>query len=245
MKKREFILNVKRTTFYVYLYSLITGLAFILASIILYLLNKNSFIYTLCCGLGSGIIPTSLISFFIDRSNQIKITSKKNDIRDNFRLPVVNSFTMSLFKVVHLFYKNEYSCDKSFNDLIGDSLEIVRKKYGSSSDFVEEVNIRKTLLERISSELLTCSKNCNDIIDHEFALRLNDIFSQYEIRVFEYIKNDCNEILSLAVMSDIAERLEVLIDLFKSSFFEYDKKLQNIMVLEKGRIKNKTDFILK
>ena len=232
------VLNVKKSNFIIYLICLLIGIVLIIGGIILFNCNKDLIWDELFLSIGCSTIPTVITAYLIDQASEKRNKLKILELRNHFLWGMPHGLLWIMKTIIE-----SYPCgitNESFYNCFKSSILVMENKHFSDEDFQIEIEERKRLLNEsnLGYGIGLCLRDCKAIIDHDYSLEMNGIFSKDELLTISFLYEECVRIQKLYRICEMAEYLKCLVDAVLERIPEINIKASRVAIIKDNRIDN-------
>lgn len=240
------ILNVKKSNFIIYAACLGIGLALIAASIVIFYKSNASFFDELLLSIGCSTIPTVITAYLIDQASEKRNIKRIKELRNHFLWGAPHGFLWIMKTIIEFYSPDSNSDCISFYALFKKSVVFMQNKKFDDNDFLAQSNEIKSLLAsyNLGYGIELCQRDCKSIIDHNYELEINGIFTKEELLVVSYLFEECEKIQNSYRLCEMAEVIDILVDSVIKTFTEIEEKANRIVKFENKHIFNWAEISL-
>lgn len=232
------IWKVKKSNFIVYLWSMAIGVFLIIISIILYCLKCPELVNNIFLSVGCSTIPTVLVAYLIDRANETREAGKIRQLRDSFLWGMPHGLLWISKVIVEEYYPFDDAKGQSFIDVFNTAISNMETIKVFENDFVAYENQRDNLMKKLDYGISLCLRDCKSILDHEYELQINSIFSKDELINIRYLFEECERIKNSSIIAETAEYIKLFVEEIYKGINEVKIKLDRNIIIENHYIRN-------
>lgn len=232
------IWKVKKSNFIVYFWSFAIGMFLIIISIILYYLKCPELVNNIFLSIGCSTIPTVMVAYLIDRANEIREAEKIRKLRDSFLWGMPYGLLWISKVVIEEYYPFDDTKGQPFINVFNKAISIMETIKVVENDNAAYENQRDNLMKKLDYGISLCFGHCKSILDHEYELQINSIFSKDELINIRYLFEECERIKNSYLIAETAEYIKVFVEVIYNGIKEVKIKLDRNIIIENHRIRN-------
>ena len=236
------ILNVRKSNFIIYVSCLVAGILLIAGAIIAYCVNKETIADELLLSIGCSTIPTVVTAYLIDQASEKRNAAKTRELRDHFLWGMPHGLLWIMKTIIEFYPTGDGS--KPFYDSFKDSVSFMKNKEFDDEHFLEQGKEIAKLLNNsyLGYGIGLCLRNCKAIIDHNYELEINSVFTKYELLTIADLYEECERIQKVYRLCEMAEYIRVFVDAVIEWIPEIAERTKRTAIIENERIKNWADI---